>query len=78
MSTISLRLPDTLLREIEKRASELHVSKAEYIRRALEAMNLDLARKQRDARLKALSPRVREESMRINAEFATIEDAPDA
>ena len=78
MSTISVRLPDHLLKETDRRAEELHVSRTDYIRRALETMNTEVLRRERSARLKEVSGRVREESMRVNAEFARIETAPDA
>jgi len=39
MTTVSLRLPDELLKEAEHRAKILHLPRAEYIRRAIAAMN---------------------------------------
>ena len=78
MSTISVRLPDALLKETDRQAEELHVSRTDYIRKALETMNAEALRRERNARLKDVSQRVREESMRVNAEFACIETAPDA
>lgn len=77
MSTISVRLPDHLLKETDRRAEELHVSRTDYIRKALETMNIEMLRRERSVRLKEVSQRVREESMRVNAEFARIETAPD-
>lgn len=78
MSTVSIRLPDNLLKEAERHARELHIPRAEYIRRAIESMNAEVIAEQRRRRLMEVSRRVREESMRINAEFAAFEDAPDA
>jgi metal-responsive CopG/Arc/MetJ family transcriptional regulator len=78
MSTISLRLPDELLKEADKRARELRIARAEYIRRAIERLNLAVVGEQRRRRLMDASRRVRDETMRINAEFDAIEDAPDA
>lgn len=78
MTTVSIRLPDELLKEADKRADEMHVPRAEYIRRAIESLNAETAAKQRRNRLMEASRRVRKESMRVNAEFDAIEDAPDA
>lgn len=78
MTTVSLRLPDDLLKETEARAKNLHIPRAEYIRRAIMAMNQEmLAQKKRD-RLKKLSQSTRNESMKVNAEFDVIENAPHA
>jgi metal-responsive CopG/Arc/MetJ family transcriptional regulator len=77
MTTISLRLPDDLLREVEKRAGDLHVSRAEYVRRALERMNREVLLQRRRSRLMELSLRVREESMNVNAEFSEVEHEPE-
>jgi len=76
MTTVSIRLPDDLLKEADKRARELHIPRAEYIRRAIETLNVELSSRQRRKRIMAASQRVRAESMRINAEFSVIEDAP--
>lgn len=69
MPTISLRVPEELLREIDKYARQLSISRAEYIRRALEECNARLLEKQRYERIMRASRRVRGESMKINAEF---------
>lgn len=73
MTTISLRLPDGLLREMDKHAHQLSIARAEYVRRALEEYNAKLLEKQRRERLMRASRRVRGESMKINAEFERIE-----
>ncbi len=78
MTTVSLRLPDDLLKEADQRARELHIPRAEYIRRAIVDWNSRALAEQRRQRLMAASRRVRGESMRINAEFDAVEDAPDA
>lgn len=77
MSSISLRLPAPLLSETERLAHVLHVPRAEYVRRALAVMNAEVVKQQRRERMMAASQRVRKDSMRINAEFAAIEHAPD-
>ncbi len=78
MTTVSVRLPDDLLKEVDKRAHELHIPRAEYIRRAIESLNAKAVANHRRHRIMEASRRVREESMRVNAEFDAIEDAPDA
>lgn len=78
MTTLSIRLPDNLLKEVDKRASELQIPRAEYIRRAIESLNSEVVADQRRRRLIDASRRVREDSMRVNAEFDIIEDAPNA
>jgi metal-responsive CopG/Arc/MetJ family transcriptional regulator len=78
MTTVSVRLPDDLLKEADKRARELHIPRAEYIRRAIEALNAEVSSQQRRDRMIKASQRVRAESMRVNAEFSAIEDAPNA
>jgi metal-responsive CopG/Arc/MetJ family transcriptional regulator len=78
MEAISLKLPDALAEESGECARALHLSRAEYIRRAIERMNRETQAQLRAARLAEASLRVRDESMRINAEFAAIEHDPDA
>ena len=77
MGTISLKLPDDLLKTSAVCADALQVSRAEYIRRAIGRMNQEVAAKSRAERLFRASMKVRAESMRVNAEFAAVEDAPE-
>lgn len=77
MNTVSIRLPDVLLREMDKRAAELNISRSEYIRRAILAMNRAIEDTKRRDRLKRASLKIRAESMKVNAEFAAVERAPD-
>jgi metal-responsive CopG/Arc/MetJ family transcriptional regulator len=78
MATVSLRLPDELVKEADRRARELRIPRAEYIRRAIAALNAQAIAAQRRQRMMDASRRVRGESIRVNAGFAAIEDAPDA
>lgn len=78
MTTLSLRLPDDLLHEVDASAEQLHIPRAAYVRKALEQMNTAVAAQRRRARLMEVSLKVRSESMRVNAEFNDIEDAPHA
>jgi metal-responsive CopG/Arc/MetJ family transcriptional regulator len=78
MRSIALKLPDDLLDESGRLASRLRVTRAEYIRIAIRRMNRKTDAALRAARLAEVSGRVREESLRVNAEFAAIERDPDA
>lgn len=78
MGAISLKLPDDLLETSSQCAEALKVSRAKYIRRAIEQMNRETRVRLRAKRLFEVSRKVRKESMRINAEFAAIERDPDA
>lgn len=77
MGTISIRIQDDILKMVDERAKALHIHRAEYVRRAVTAMNEQVARELRKKRIMNASRRVREESMKVNAEFDAIEDAPD-
>jgi len=78
MEAISLKLPKDLSDACRGCAQALGVSRAAYIRRAIERMNRDTQAQLRAERLAAASRRVRQESMKVNAEFAAIETDPDA
>ena len=57
-------------------AESLGISRAAYIRRAINRYNEEAAAEIRDRRLTAASHKVRVESLRINTEFAAIEPDP--
>ena len=78
MPAISLKLPGQLLEASGQCAAALQLSRAEYIRRALERMNRDTRARLRADRLAATSLRVRQDSWRINAEFDAVERDVDA
>ena len=78
MPAISLKLTDALLEASGRCAKALRLSRAEYIRRAVERMNKDTRAQLRARRLAEISRRVRRESMHVNREFERIERAPDA
>ncbi len=78
MGAISLKLPDELLETSGRYAEALRMSRAEYIRRAIERMNRDTRARLRAERLAEISKKVRAESMRVNEEFAAVERDPDA
>ena len=73
MAAISLKLPEDLLAAAGRCADALRLTRAAYIRRALEQMNRETRARLRARRLREASRKVRGESMRVNAEFAAIE-----
>lgn len=78
MATVSLRLPDELLKEAEHRAKILHLPRAEYIRRAIAAMNEEVLSQKRREHLMKVSRRIAAGSVDVNAEFDAVENAPRA
>jgi len=78
MGAISLKLPEDVLETSRRCADTLHISRAAYIRRAIERMNRQTQAWLRAKRLADASKKVRKESMRVNREFSAIEQAPDA
>lgn len=77
MSVITLRLSEKLLHDLESNARASHLPRAEYIRMAIEHMNAEVRKKERAAKLKKASLRVREDSMEVNKEFDRIEHDPE-
>ena len=78
MAAISLKLPDHLLVSSQRYAHTLRVSRAAYIRRAIEQMNRETLIQLRAKRLAEVSKKVRKESLRVARQFAVIERDPDA
>lgn len=73
MNAFSVRLPENLMKEVDARAKVLHVPRSEYVRLAISRMNREVAAEERRNRLQLVSERVRDESMRICAEFDAVE-----
>ena len=73
MTTISLRIPDKLLTEVTQYSKEMNIPRTEYIRKSLIEMNHQMELKMRRKRMMDASRRVREESMKVNAEFDAME-----
>jgi metal-responsive CopG/Arc/MetJ family transcriptional regulator len=76
MTTISVRLPDDILKEVDQIAKDLKVPRTEYLRRAILLMNHKVKEDRRRVRIMKLSQRVRNESMRVNAEFSEVDHDP--
>jgi predicted transcriptional regulator len=74
MTTISIRLPDEILSEVDKIAKDLNVPRTAYLRQAILSMNSKVKEDRRRARIMEVSRRVRNESMRVNAEFSEVEN----
>jgi hypothetical protein len=73
MGAISLKLPEDVLEASRRCADTLRLSRAAYIRRAIERMNRQRQALLRARRLAEASKKVRKESLRVNQEFAAIE-----
>ena len=78
MKAISLKLPEELEEASRRCAALLRLSRAAYIRLAVERMNREMQTRERARRLAEVSRKVRSESMRVNKEFSAIERDPDA
>lgn len=72
-SLVSIRLNDTLRHAMSTSAQLCHLTQTEYIRMAIEHMNVEIEKQAREERLKNASLRVRQESMQVNREFSEIE-----
>ena len=71
---VSIRIDDATLQAVRGNAHKLHLTQTDYIRTAIERMNLKLQTEERKRSLQQASFAVRAESMRINAEFDKIEN----
>ena len=76
MTTISIRIPDDILAEVDRFSRDLKVPRTEYLRQAILLMNRKVKEDRRRVRIMKLSQRVRAESMRVNAEFSEVEHDP--
>ncbi len=77
MGAISLKLPEDVLEASRRCAETLHLSRTAYIRRAIERMNRQTQAILRARRLAEASKKVRKESLRVNREFAAVEQTLD-
>jgi Arc/MetJ-type ribon-helix-helix transcriptional regulator len=74
MTTLTIRISDQLIHEINTRAKKLHVSRSEYIRKSIESMNQKITNEEQRKKLVNASLRTRKSSMEINSEFDSIEN----
>jgi predicted transcriptional regulator len=77
MSSLTIRLPERMLNEVDKRAQKLHLSRTAYIKKSIEYMNMEIQENERKDRLIEASKRVRKESMLVNSEFSQVEYDPE-
>lgn len=73
---VSIRMDDAMLQTMRSMAEILHLSQTDYVRQAIARMNDEASRKVQAQRLQQASLKVRNESMKINAEFSDIEYEP--
>ena len=76
MTTISIRIPEDMLNDVDRFSRDLKVPRTEYLRQAILLMNRKVKEDRRRIRIMKLSQRVRAESMRVNAEFSEVEHDP--
>ena len=76
MTTISIRIPEDILNDVDRFSRDLKVPRTEYLRQAILLMNRKVKEDRRRVRIMKLSQRVRVESMRVNAEFSEVEHDP--
>jgi predicted transcriptional regulator len=76
MTTVTIRIPDDVVHSIDSCANHLHLTRSEYIKRAILAMNKMLSDETRAQKLRSASQKVRQESMVVNAEFSVSESNP--
>jgi predicted transcriptional regulator len=78
MASVTLRLPENIVHKIDMNAHALHMTRSEYIKKAILDMNHEIQERERKRKLAKASQCVREESMSINAEFMPVENDPKA
>lgn len=77
MGAILLKLPEDVLEASCRCADTLHLSRAAYFRCAIERMNRQTQTILRARRLAEASKKVRKESLRVNREFAAVDQTLD-
>jgi hypothetical protein len=70
--SISLKLSSGLLGTADRCAAALGISRARYIRSAIERINRDTLASLRSSRLEEVSRRVRKDSAEINSEMRSL------
>ena len=70
MTTLTIRISDSVLQGIDALAQSQHAKRSELIRKALASMVEESKKQQERMRLMSVSRRVRTESMNVNADFA--------
>ena len=70
MSTLTIRLPEELMHDIDRLAKNSHAKRSEFVRRVLLEIVEKNKKGQKRKRLMKLSKLARKESMAVNAEFS--------
>ncbi len=73
MRNISLNLPEELLEASRRYSGVLRLTRAEYIRQAIERMNRQIDAELRAKKMREASSKCRKADLEVNAEFAAIE-----
>jgi hypothetical protein len=73
MANITFRMPDNEVHKVDLYADYLQLTRSEYIKKAILAMNKMLADEKETRRLIAASYVVRKDSMATNAKFEGVE-----
>ncbi len=76
MPTLTIRLPDAILHEVDLKSQSLHVSKNAYIQKAISNLNQQMNSDLKRVQLIKASQKVRSNSIEINNEFSVIENDP--
>jgi metal-responsive CopG/Arc/MetJ family transcriptional regulator len=77
MGLITLRLSEDLLKKTDMLAEKEHLSRAEYVRKALEKMNRSMMAERIGRQIRRASLKTRAQSMAVNDEFAQVEHDPE-
>jgi predicted transcriptional regulator len=51
MSALTIRLPDNVMDELDKRAQKLHITRSAYIRKSIETMNKKMQEEEKRTKL---------------------------
>ena len=70
-------MPDELLAASGRYSTALRLTRAEYIRRAVDQMNRHAGAALRAERMRQAARKCREADLKVNAEFAAIEHGPE-
>jgi len=73
VKTISLNLPEELIEASGRHSTALHITRAEYIRQAIERMNRQIDSELRAGRMRQAAAKCSAHDLNVNAEFAAME-----
>lgn len=76
MSSLTVRLLNKVINEVNNKAKKLHITRSEYVRKSIENMNEQLQQQEHENKFIRVSKLVRNESMIVNSEFSKVEYEP--